>query len=372
MLQATGKMLIVAVLGPATLWGCGASTPAGTPVEPAKPAKLPKAATACTKYAAPDARGRGRGTFRRPFRTVNRLAHSLRPGQTGCLRRGTFEEDVTLRRGGTSKRAVTLRSFPGERVTLRGRLVLANSADWVTIRDLHLDGRNRPGLPSPTVNGEGATFTHNEVTNFHSAICFALGNPGRGRAVGTRIVANRIHHCGRVPPTNHDHGIYVEDALNTFISRNWIHDNADRGIQLYPNAQHTVIVRNVIHGNGTGIIFSGSDGTTSDDTLVETNLITASDPRYNVESYYPPGNPVGRVNVVRRNCVGGGAKDDGAGGIGEPIGFTLVDNILGQPAFVDPVRGDLRLRRGSPCRGIAASTLPGPRVRRRRSSPALR
>ena len=62
---------------------------------------------------------------------------------------------------------------------------------------------------------------------------------------------------GPLPSTNKDHGIYVTNAKDTVIRDNWIYDNVDRGIQLYPDAQHTRITGNVIDGNGEGVVFSG-------------------------------------------------------------------------------------------------------------------
>jgi hypothetical protein len=63
-------------------------------------------------------------------RAVQRLVRSLRPGQTGCLAAGTYEEDVTIRRGGSGEDGrVTLRSKPGARAVLVGRLVVADSAN---------------------------------------------------------------------------------------------------------------------------------------------------------------------------------------------------------------------------------------------------
>ena len=71
------------------------------------------------------------------------------------------------------------------------------------------------------------------------------------------IEHNRIHDCGVLPATNLDHGIYVAEADHTVIRRNLIYDNADRGVQLYPDADGTVVTGNVIDGNGEGVIFGG-------------------------------------------------------------------------------------------------------------------
>ena len=111
------------------------------------------------------------------------------------------------------------------------------------------------------------------------------------------------------------------------IRGNWIYDNTDRGIQLYPDAQRTVITGNVIYGNGEGIIFSGDDGVASSGTRVTGNVIAGSRIRRNVESYYPDGAPLGSDNLVRSNCIHGApdgyyAGPDGSGLQSPQVGFT--------------------------------------------------
>ena len=59
-----------------------------------------------------------------------------------------------------------------------------------------------------------------------------------------------------LPANNHEHGIYVEASDGAQIVDNWIYDNADRGVQLFPDAQGTYVARNVIDRNGQGVIFS--------------------------------------------------------------------------------------------------------------------
>ena len=118
----------------------------------------------------------------------------------------------------------------------------------MTVEQLDLDGHDAPQcsasdycrLPSPTVNGDNIVFQDNDVTNRHQGICFNLGNASYGRAVDVTIQRNRIHDCGLLPANNHEHGIYLSYSDNTRILGNTIYDNADRGVQLYPDAQRTL------------------------------------------------------------------------------------------------------------------------------------
>jgi parallel beta-helix repeat protein len=313
--------------------------------------------SACTRVAAPDGSDSAAGTEAAPFASAQKLVDSLGAGDVGCLRQGTYSENVTINHGGSDDASqVVVKSYAGERATISGRVYVTDNANYVTIEQLNLDGHDSPScsstpscrLPSPTVNGDHITFQDNDVTNRHLGICFNLGNATYGRAVSDVIQRNRIHDCGVLPANNHEHGIYLSYADDTKILNNVIFDNADRGIQLYPDAQHTLIRGNVIDGNGVGVIFSGAGDSASNDNVVENNVISNSNIRHDVESWYP--NVVGSGNVVRNNCIHGGQE----GTISSGPGFDVGANLKVDPQFVDRAAKDFRLAAGSPCAVVLA------------------
>jgi parallel beta-helix repeat protein len=279
---------------------------------------------------------------------VQRFVRHLRRGQVGCLR-GSFRSNLTIRHSG-----FRLTSSPGSKpATIDGVVYVARSAHRVVLSRLVL---RASGGPSVRINGTAITIRQSDISNGHRGICVSVGGAFEhwGIAVGVALVRNRIHDCGRLPATNHDHGIYVEGATGTTIRGNLIYDNADRGVQLYPTAQHTLVIRNVIDGNGEGVIFSGeaaggeySRAYASSDNVVTRNIISNSRERHNVESWW--GGPVGTANVVRDNCLWNGVLGnlDLTGG-----GFLATGNVVGQPRFVDRAAADFRLAPGSPCAGL--------------------
>ncbi|HEX8743074.1 MAG TPA: right-handed parallel beta-helix repeat-containing protein [Thermoleophilaceae bacterium] len=273
------------------------SQPPPPATEQPKPSQPPaEAERVCDRMAAPWGSDRASGRPREPFRTPGRLAASLRPGWTGCLRAGTY----TQREVEVTRRKVTIRSAPGERATWRGRIVLEGRRQKLV--DLALDGSYGPnGVPSPTINAPGVVVSDSDVTNRQN-ICIAVRRwRGGGRPDGFVIQRNRIHDCGRRPPTNHDHGIYVVDAVGGLIRDNVIFRNADRGVQLFPSAHRVTVVRNTIDGNGSGVILSND----SSRNLVRANLISNSVVRWNAESH----NLRGRGNRFESNCVKPGHPD---------------------------------------------------------------
>jgi nitrous oxidase accessory protein NosD len=305
--------------------------------------------SSCSRVAAAGGSDSAAGTADAPFRTGQKLANALQPGQVGCVR-GTLTGDVTVVRPD-----ITLTSEPGQRGRLVGKLWIAPEGPRATVRDLDLDGRRTTGIViGPVVTGDDATFTGNDVTNAGAGICFiigASGHDGDERADRTRIEGNRIHDCGT--SNNHQHGIYVEHALDTRIVGNEIYDNADRGVQLYPYALSTTIAGNVIDGNGEGIAISGLGDRASSGTRVRGNLITNTRLRAGIESWFPDAK--GTDNLVEGNCFAGARQAiDTSGG-----GFLARDNLFVDPQYVDRQAKDFRLRDGSPCAALLAAGRAG-------------
>ena len=291
---------------------------------------------------------------------AQRLVDSLQPGEVGCLRAGTYREAVRIEASGAPGRPITLQPRPGEHATLLGPLEIPRDTEHVVVRGLSLDGRNSQNGPSPIVNGRDVRFVDNDVTNAHTAICFALGNPDFGVARDVTIERNRIHDCGRLPAINLEHGVYVGLARNTRVVDNWIYANADYGVQLYPDARGSLVAGNVIDGNGEGIVFGGTKAAAARENVVEGNVISNSRIRFNLEWNWE--GPVGRDNVARRNCIGGGVRDEGNGGIMEPeVGLSAQGNVIAAPAFRGP--GDYRLKPRSACAKVFTGDrdrVPGP------------
>jgi parallel beta-helix repeat protein len=286
------------------------------------------AVAGCSLYASPAGSDGAAGTAAAPLRSAQALADRLAAGQTGCLAAGTYPDGMALRHGGTSTARLTVQSYPGQRAKIVGQVYVPDKSNFVTVRNLDLDGTNPLVKPSPMVNGDDAVFTGNNV---HSSVesCFVLGDKVWGVAERTLISANHVHDCG-VNGTNMDQGIYVRQAVGTRIIGNVIRNNPDRGVQLYPNADQSVVQGNVIDGNGEGVIFSGEGLDVSDDNLVSRNLITNSDLRYDVEYYWPSSGAVGTGNVVSENCVWGGVR----GTIMQPaLGYSLISNRIANPLY---------------------------------------
>jgi hypothetical protein len=324
------------------------------------------AATSCTKVAAPSGSDSGAGADASPYRTAQKLVDSLDPGQVGCLRAGRYGGDVNVHRSGSAGSPITLSSYPGQRATIAARLTVSDSANFITIEGLNL---SRPPqstrTPSVDIHGDDVVLRGNDITDNRTAICVSLGATTYGRAARTVVEGNRVHDCGGSMP-NHDHGIYVEHADGAQILSNIFYDNADRGVQLYPDAQGTRVAHNIIDGNGEGVLVAGGTEDygcqASSGNVVEENVITNSHVRANVESFWGCGK-VGSGNVVRSNCVWPATLSVSS--------LTNRGNVFADPLYANRGAKDFTLRAGSPCagllRGFSATRTPRKQARARRA-----
>lgn len=333
-------------------WRVRAIDASGRPSARSLPAPVStRAATTCSIHVSPYGSNANDGSLHHPYRTIAWALSKSAAGDAICLS-GRFNEDVTLHAGGTRTMPLVIRNTPGATATVRGRMWIADDANDVVVQGLRIDGRNLDNgeLPSPTIEGDRVRLIGNDISNNRHHICVIVGSiRGYGVAYDLVMDGNRIHDCGRRPGNNHHHGVYIEHAYNTRIVNNVIAFSADRGIQLYPSAHGSIITRNVIVGNGEGLIFSGAEGYASSDNRVTHNVVTHSRTRFNIEYWWPEGNPVGTGNVANNNCVWAGSW----GNLALPaVGYTQRDNVTADPVFRNRSVGDFRPTSSSGCRDL--------------------
>jgi len=310
--------------------------------------------TSCDLVVAPNGSDSAAGTEAAPLASVEQLLDDLDSGETGCLRSGTYG----ARQFKVETPGITLTSYPGERATLRGQLRFNPSAVGAIAQNMLLDGRNSDDLLGPLIYADGVILRGNEITNHNTAICVHVTDySDQAPPEGVIIEDNEIHNCGQLPATNLDHGIYIAHARGTIIRDNVIYANADRGVQLYPDADDSLVTGNVIDGNGQGVIFGGGPSSSSDDNLVTRNVITNSTIRFNVESHWQ--GPTGTGNVARDNCVWTEQRDYHEGspagsGIQSMSGAVAKENLVANPAYANPAAGDYSLKPGSACADVLA------------------
>lgn len=323
------------------------SAPGTSSVSELRSGKPPKA---CTKFAAQNGSDSNRGTWRAPYRTAQRLLNSLRAGQTGCLRAGTYTTTGRFVLD-FAKSNVAVMGSPGERAVLHGIVVVRSGADRVRLARLTVDGVG--GANTIQVYGADFVLEDSNITNgWRGRSCLILGDSSAGTAVRPLIRRNRFHECGSLAEGNQDHAIYGSEVVDGRIVGNWFWNTAAYAIHLYSNAQRTLVSGNTIDGGAPsvrgGIIVGGDSDDASNDNLVEDNVVAYA-ATYNIDATWE--GPVGTGNVARANCLWGGAE----GEIDSDSGLLSEGNVVGDPRFVDRARHDLRLGARSVCRAVVST-----------------
>jgi hypothetical protein len=336
------------------------SAPAATPAVRASATAAAASAPArvCSVIAAPSGSDRrGRGTRHRPYRTLERLAGALAPGQTGCLRAGIYgnlSHWADLRVSGRRGRRVTIRSSPGETATLVGYVVL--EGDYLTLAQLRIDGSNRlyrtrrPGVACPApvsqplvIAGHDDTLQYDDY--FQSVPSLRSTGIGIGfwsHADNTVIRYSKIHDVGQCQA--YDHLIYLSHGNNVQIYDNWLYDDAHgRGVQLYPAPTNARVFANVIDHVGEGFVIGDEGGAAPSGNRIDANIVMHA---LGLPSEHIRGQAIhdlyggvpGTGNVFFANDV----FADPAG-IGDLTAVRRFGNFALAPGFVNAAGHDYRL-----------------------------
>jgi chitodextrinase len=310
-------------------------SPTPPPPPPPLPPPPPTPASACTKTI-----GSGQ--------SIQTFASSLVAGDVGCVTAGTYSGAVVIGNGGALGSPITLQPVPGASVTILGHVELKNGANDWRVTGFNIDGASDP-QNTVQVYSLNDRLDHNDVTNERkSRSCLYIGSRTYGAADDVEIDHNRLHDCGA--STTFDHGIYADQVQRMKLHDNYVYDNAAFGIQLYQNADNSLIEHNVFAGNvgKSGLLFSGDGSLSSDNNEVRYNIFT-SNGSYGIASWF--GGLVGTGNTVHDNCLFGNASGDLDGG----SGYAATNNLHVDPLYVNASANNFALPLGSPCAGMGPS-----------------
>jgi parallel beta-helix repeat protein len=201
---------------------------------------------------------------------------------------------------------------------------------------------------------------HPEFKDRHT-ICVDLtakdqGNGNFADPEDVLIKGNYIHDCGVPTHANefgagteasggHWHGIYVGNADRTRIVNNVLAHNADRGIQLYPDAQHTTVQHNTLYNNGMGIDIGVRNTSVPKNNKIKANIVSFSragagdkrysqDPIHNVYNVYTNG--FSKTDDPNNTMTGKNCLFQSGGSSGYSKDTTVGLTITGDPTVADP------------------------------------
>lgn len=330
---------------------CAASDASGEQdsLQTAGASELPRplpASAGTTYYVSPSGSDSSRGTLERPWRTIQKAADTLKPGQRVLVRRGVYVEDLAIRRAGTAVAPITIAAYAGERAVLHAASTSGDTypvrfqsgASFVRLRGFVIELAR--GTSSTNVYFEGSAhdieLAANEIRYSQDQGVFAERTTRQ-----LHIVRNRIHDNGRGHESgqHQSHGIYLEGARH-LVANNAIYDHPfGFGIQIYPDNHESMVVNNTIVRSGHSGIVVGGDGGVFDITI--RNNVLAFNARYGVQmdSDCPTDDVAVDTNLIYANRYG--AVQSGCSSVS-----TSGGNIAANPRFVAP--GNFQLRPGSP------------------------
>lgn len=290
------------------------------------PAVSARAHTGCALYAAPAPSGADTsdGSQAHPFATVGKLLSSLRPGQTGCLLpRSVFTEHVVVGVGGGPTAPIRLN---GQGAALRGGVEFTQSSHDVILSRLAI--QSAPGFDYPAMvvlSGYHNQLVTNGFTgNLQEKAVSCISVVHANRSV---VDHNSFAHCTASPS-----GAVTAPAIAVAVSNhlqltnNVVQDEAGDAVALTPNAQYTLVERNYLVNNLSGILIGGDAKTASNGNHVLHNSVAWSK-TVNVHADFP--GPVGRGNVVADNCIFHAGHDNLVSPRG---GFSTSGNVAANPA----------------------------------------
>jgi hypothetical protein len=344
------------------------------------------------------------GSETRPFRTIQKAADSVKPGDTVLVDDGVYAYSgpndchgkvvVCVSRGGAPDNWVVFRSKNKWRAKVDGGdgkagagFEVRGGASYVRIQDFEMTGlANADGSAGGIELFDGGSYFQaigNHIYNI-GRVCTNTSNGQIGiyiKADNVLVEGNLIHDVGRLTPgqrgcqpsnnywQNHDHGVYHSAGDHVTIRNNIIY-NIKQGwsIQVWPKSRaHMNILNNTIafgnqnDGKLGAIVMRGPsrDGMNVSDSTIANNIFYGVNTAAIWMGSASGEKPTRLANVrISNNIISNGVLLFAEKNV-DASGLTLADNLeKTDPKFVAPAAFDFRLRSDSPAID-AGLALPG-------------
>ena len=234
-------------------------------------------------HVAPNGSDDNPGTLDQPLASITRAVSRAQPGQNVLVRQGTYEESVVISGvSGQPDAWITLRSYPGERATLVGKLgqnsvALRKGSSYVNIACLTLAGPTEqpdaaPSSPSEMRDRRQAGAGFNDIPrNYGTGVDIGDRADSRNGLYShhIRVIANEVRNYAEM-------GVSAVEANHITIAGNISYQNAKyschagSGIGLgymenvggpdNPDGYSNYIVGNVSYGNENRSLQCFTDG----------------------------------------------------------------------------------------------------------------
>lgn len=233
-----------------------ATAPAPTTAPTSQPTLPPTSGK--TYYVTTSGSSSGDGSSTKPWSLAHAFSHpsALKPGDTVWVRGGTYSGDFTLKIDGTSSAPITVRAYPGERVTIRhssAPVIDLAGASYVNLWGLEITSSysKRSESRSESTYGirvnQGTESHHVKLINMVIHDVQAQGIGWWQALKDTEIYGSLWYFNGT---TQLDHGVYVHNTSgNKYLIDNMIFDNASHGLHGYAETAEKGLNNITVEGN---------------------------------------------------------------------------------------------------------------------------
>lgn len=311
-----------------------------------------------------------------PFRTLQRAANVVQPGDVVWVRGGTYSPDLELKRSGESGRPIVFESYPGECAVLDGAgmsrpsQVRLTGVRYNTLRNFII--RNSPGQ-GIYLNGSHDNWITN-IETYNNALS-GIQNVNGDRNRFSYFIS---HHNYDAPDGgNNADGIGMSSGSDNVIDHCVVYNNSDDGIDTW-KSYGTLVERCIAfsngydEGDGNGVKAGGHQeaGTTVRYSIAFDNRLEGFDyssgskitfehnTAYN-NRYY---GFIAANSVVRNNIAYGNGRANWQDNGGTTQNSNTWNLGINDPGFISTSPLDeyfLSPRSGSPVAGRATSTPNG-------------
>jgi len=326
-------------------------------------------------YVATNGNDSNPGTESQPFRTIQKAADIVDPGDTVLIRSGTYAH-FRIMYSGAEDQYITFRNYPGERPVISGgqvpiRIQNADGAEnpigWLILEGLEVSDAEVTGIKGHNIHDliiKHCSIHHSYINGIYM----------EGRHV--TVDANRFHENGhREVDGLHGHGIYGTGQYFT-VTNNLFYSNGAHGIQMaaydqdvwdfiqpgFDHIKHWVITNNVFafQGKAALLIWDGYGGTCEDIWIVN-NIFYKNGEERTLNGIGCSGGDISDIAIEYNLYFGAGAFTSIPAG----IPYQLSGNIEAEPLLVnadinhDPAGYDFHLQANSPAidAGYASDSL---------------
>jgi hypothetical protein len=320
------------------------------------PQRLPQS-SGQTFYVSTTGSDSNAGSSAAPWRTIQKAVNTLAAGQIALVRGGTYTENVSMGRGGTSSAPITIKNYPGEKPVIHAAssasdnmpLHLTSGAQYVRFQGLTFDGAT--GSSTTNIYADGTSHDI-EFSNCEDRNSARQGFFSERSTARIQIIDCYFHDNGGKGPIQLDHQIYIEGSYHAIINNLLVRAPNGNGIQVYPSNDNITIAGNTINSVFRDGIIVGSDGsTTTNNAMVVNNIITNA--RSGVVTYW--GGSQGSGNVARNNLAYNTSDTPFSGS-----GMTFSNNMTADPMYTAPGSDNYRPQSASPALSKADGNYTNP------------